>query len=171
MIHHGDSKYLTVFPVDIAYSISDRVLDPIYPPTLTTNISSAKSIFLKCMSSSISLVPSVQTSLSPEWPKRPTLMTILPSSVRRFWASRKASLKRVLPQRVMIGIIHLIDNVDGSYISVSLTQDQYVFQIILCGLMTCFMSHHLIRKTQKQLLRMPEDQIQYTDPCDRTRPS
>ena len=37
-----------------------------------------------------------------------------------------------------LGIIHVIDNVDRSYISVSLTQDQYVFQIILCGLMTFF---------------------------------
>ena len=51
-----DSKYLTVFPVASAYSISDRVLAPIYPPTLITNISSAISIFRLCISSSISLV-------------------------------------------------------------------------------------------------------------------
>ena len=53
--------------------ISDFVLSPIYPPTLITKISSAISIFLLCISSSISLVlvnvPSSifsHTSLSPE---------------------------------------------------------------------------------------------------------
>ena len=40
-----------------------------------------------------------------------------------------------------LGVIHLIDNVDGSYISVSLTQDQYVFQIIL-GSFLNFQSLH-----------------------------
>ena len=103
-----DSKYLTVFPVASAYAISDRVLDPIYPPTLITNISSAISIFRLCISSSISLVlvsvssdiPS-QTSLSPEWPKSPTLITIFPSSVSRFCSAKKASLNRVLPHSVM----------------------------------------------------------------------
>ena len=64
--------------------------------------------FSQALSSSISFVfvsvPSSMlshTSLSPEWPKRPTLITMLPSSVRRFCASINSSLKRVLPQSVM----------------------------------------------------------------------
>ena len=40
-----------------------------------------------------------QTSSSPACPNRPTLMSMLPARVRRFCASRNASLKRVLPQR------------------------------------------------------------------------
>ncbi len=42
-----------------------------------------------------------QTSASPPWPKSPTLMTMLPASVRRLLASSNSRLKRVLPHSVM----------------------------------------------------------------------
>lgn len=45
------SRYFTAFPVLWAYSISDRVLLPIYPPTLITKISPAISIFRLCIAS------------------------------------------------------------------------------------------------------------------------
>ena len=54
------------------------------------------------------------------------------------WQQGFLNILHAVEDNKPFGIIHLIDNVDGSYISVSLTQDQYVFQIILCGLMTFF---------------------------------
>ena len=69
---------------------------------LTAKGKDRMSIFRLCISSSIAFVPSVQTSSSPLCPNRPTEMTILPSSVSLFCASRYCSLNLVLPQRVMI---------------------------------------------------------------------
>ena len=57
---------------------------------------------LRCISSSISFVSGTHTSSSPECPNKPTLMTIQPSKVSRFWTFRNCSLKRVLPHRVTI---------------------------------------------------------------------
>ena len=48
------SRYLTGLFIFKAYSISLIVDCPIYPPGFMTNISSARSIFRRCMSSSIS---------------------------------------------------------------------------------------------------------------------
>ena len=53
-------------PVFVAYSISALVLVPICRSLFITKISSVVSIFLLCISSSISSVFSVQTSSSPE---------------------------------------------------------------------------------------------------------
>ena len=65
-------------------------------------------------------------------------MTILPSSVRRFCASKKASLKRVLPQRVMtlysptiiVPNSLLCQNTDPHYLIQIRTQSLFPKQIL-----------------------------------------
>src|SRR5574344_698400 len=97
-----------------------------------TKLSSAISILRLCISSSISFLPSVQTSSSQECPNNPTVMTILPSRVRRFCASKNCSLKRVLPHRVMtlylptIGTIQEL-HLNGKYHCSSISFENTLF--------------------------------------------